>query len=81
MSLEPANIHLQLRKSEIALMLMAFDAGVISLDSFNATAVTVLGMKADPVRHKDMMDALMKLQKELTRQVYEKKESQIIMAK
>ncbi len=79
MSLQPASFKLQLRKDEATLMLLAFDCGIIHLDTYNTTSIAVLGMKTDPKRHKEMMDALFKLQKELTKQLFEKKDSGIIV--
>lgn len=73
MSLTPASFKLQLRKEEATLLLLAFDCGIIHLDTYNTTSIAVLGMKGDLQRHKDVMEGLFKLQKELTKQLYEKK--------
>lgn len=73
MSLQPASFKLQLRKDEATLLLLAFDSGIIHLDTFNTTSVAIFGMKPNEERHKKMMDGLFKFQKELTSQLYEKK--------
>ncbi len=79
MSLQPASFKLSLRKEEAALLLLAFDSGIIHLDTFNTTSVAILGMKPNEDRHKKMMEGLFKLQKELTSQLYGKKDSGIIV--
>ena len=75
----PANIKIQLRKEEATLLMLAFDAGVLHLDCFNSTATSIMGMKSNPERHKEMMEKLLKLQGELINQLYKEK-SPIITA-
>lgn len=73
MSLEPANVHLQLRKSEATILLMAFDAGLVSLNAYQMTSELVFGHKQNNDQHKKLMDNLFKLQQELMKQIFKEK--------
>ncbi len=78
MSLKPANKKLQLTEDESTLLLMAFEMGCIHIDTFNLSATAVFGMKGNPERHKRMMEDLGKLQKQLLKQLYEKKSDIVV---
>ncbi len=79
--IKPREVHVQLTKSEAALMLMAYEAGVLALDNFNTLATSVMGMKVPEGVHKEMMERCIRLQEELVKQIYkkEKEVSKIIV--
>jgi len=68
-TVKPANVHLQLRKEESHLLLMLCDSGLVNLHGFQATLSNVFYEKENESRHGELMAKLIKLRKELDRQI------------
>ncbi len=76
--MEPANVHIQLRKTEAALLMMLVDSGLLQLSNYQGVSEVVFGLTANAERHKELMEKLFKLQAELGNQIYHKKPSIIV---
>lgn len=73
-TIEPANVHIQLRKKESHLLLMLCDSGLINLHNFQATLSNVFYEKKNEKNHTELMTELVKLRKELDRQILKTEE-------
>lgn len=67
--IKPANVHLQLRKEEASLLILAFKSGLVNLGAFQATMEQAFGDNKNREKHNDIMTKLFKLEDELLRQI------------
>ncbi len=65
----PANVHLQFRKEEANLLLLAVKAGIVGLGSFQHTMEQCFMQLENRERHNEMMNKIFKLEDELVRQI------------